>query len=266
MRELGHEAGSPPGGDTDPARIVPADCVTIANALCGFFAIVVVVHVVLTDPTALAEGVDRQVLNMAGSLILAGTVCDVADGAAARRWGSGPLGWSLDAMADVLTFGVAPAMLLAVEAATHPAPWAGLLLAAGAVYLVAIMIRLARNEAMKRDSCTAFHGVTSPVGGAGLLAVVACGAGPAPTLAATLGLAGLMVGPFRYPHQSDPFAATLLVAAWLLAAGALAGVLSLRVLAASAVLVILLSPLLLADRVRRVPRRAGALERRKAPA
>jgi CDP-diacylglycerol--serine O-phosphatidyltransferase len=99
--------------DTDPPRPKRfsmirdfhfADWFTLANAVCGTGA-------VLTSMTYLQTG-DVSRLYVASAAILAALIFDVLDGRIARwRQTSSPLGRELDSLADVISFGVAPAVL-----------------------------------------------------------------------------------------------------------------------------------------------------------
>ncbi len=81
-----------------------ADWFTLANAVCGTGA-------VLTSMTYLQTG-DVTRIYVASAAILAALVFDVLDGRIARwRQTSSPLGRELDSLADVISFGVAPAVL-----------------------------------------------------------------------------------------------------------------------------------------------------------
>jgi CDP-diacylglycerol---serine O-phosphatidyltransferase len=81
-----------------------ADWFTLANAVCGTGA-------VLTSMTYLQTG-DVSRLYVASAAIFAALVFDVLDGRIARwRQTSSPLGRELDSLADVISFGVAPAVL-----------------------------------------------------------------------------------------------------------------------------------------------------------
>ena len=81
-----------------------ADWFTLANAVCGTGA-------VLTSMTYLQTG-DVSRLYVASAAILAALVFDVLDGRIARwRQTSSALGRELDSLADVISFGVAPAVL-----------------------------------------------------------------------------------------------------------------------------------------------------------
>jgi CDP-diacylglycerol--serine O-phosphatidyltransferase len=79
-----------------------ADLFTIANGSCGVAA-------VFQAMTFLATG-ERGRLDVAAALILAALLFDVLDGRVARwRHRASPLGREMDSLADVISFGVAPA-------------------------------------------------------------------------------------------------------------------------------------------------------------
>ena len=81
-----------------------ADWFTLANAVCGTGA-------VLTSMSYLQTG-DVSRIYVASAAILAALVFDVLDGRIARwRQTSSALGRELDSLADVISFGVAPAVL-----------------------------------------------------------------------------------------------------------------------------------------------------------
>ena len=81
-----------------------ADWFTLANAICGIGA-------VLTSMTYLETG-DVTRIYLASGAIFAALVFDVLDGRIARwRQTSSAMGRELDSLADVISFGVAPATL-----------------------------------------------------------------------------------------------------------------------------------------------------------
>jgi len=82
-----------------------ADALTIGNASCGTIAIFLCLDYI-------ASG-NRQLLWIAFVLLPAALVCDVLDGyvARARRSRQSVLGADLDSLSDVISFGVAPAVL-----------------------------------------------------------------------------------------------------------------------------------------------------------
>ncbi len=81
-----------------------ADWFTLANAACGTGAL-------LSTMTYLGTGAVRQIY-LAGGLIAAAFVFDILDGRIARwRRKASAMGRELDSLSDVISFGVAPAML-----------------------------------------------------------------------------------------------------------------------------------------------------------
>ena len=83
----------------------PADALTIGNATCGTIAIFLCLDYLATD--------QRRFLWTAFVLLPTALVCDVLDGYVARlnRARQSLLGADLDSLADVISFGVAPAVL-----------------------------------------------------------------------------------------------------------------------------------------------------------
>jgi CDP-diacylglycerol---serine O-phosphatidyltransferase len=83
----------------------PADALTIGNAACGTIAIFLCLNYLAED--------ERRFLWTAFLLLPLALVCDVLDGYVARlnRRRQSVLGADLDSLADVISFGVAPAVL-----------------------------------------------------------------------------------------------------------------------------------------------------------
>jgi CDP-diacylglycerol--serine O-phosphatidyltransferase len=83
----------------------PADALTIANAACGTIAIFLCLDAVARQ--------DERFLWAALLLLPVALVCDVLDGYVARldRRRQSMLGADLDSLADVISFGVAPAVI-----------------------------------------------------------------------------------------------------------------------------------------------------------
>ncbi len=127
------------------------------------------------------------------TLILIGGVCDALDGPLARRSGApSNTGAAADGIADFISFGVAPAVLVAQSDRMGRPMWA---LAPG-VYMAGAAWRIARYGIGTRTSHV-FRGL--PLTGAGLLLAAGCQARlPSrvlASLAAALGVA--MVSPIR---------------------------------------------------------------------
>lgn len=81
-----------------------ADLITLGNAFCGTGA-------VLVSMSYVASG-SRTAIHAALGLLPLALICDALDGTVARwRRKSSPLGADLDSLADIVSFGVAPAAL-----------------------------------------------------------------------------------------------------------------------------------------------------------
>jgi archaetidylserine synthase len=126
--------------------IKPADIITLLCALLGFGSIIMT-----------GSGQHDAAL----VLILAAVIADAADGVVARYSGCGVLGANLDSLADVISFGVAPAVAAFIflnDLGAMAWALAGFFLACG-------ILRLARfNVAGKKDS---FEGI--PITSAGFI-------------------------------------------------------------------------------------------------
>ncbi|MFB6097130.1 MAG: protein sorting system archaetidylserine synthase [Haloferacaceae archaeon] len=179
-------------------RLSVADVVTVSNAALGFLA----AAVAAVEPT------------LAARLILLGAIADGLDGVLARKYGSSEAGHFLDALADVASFCVAPALLVAAVARTAWPPDASLVPHAVAVGCAALfvamgVVRLGLYTAFDSDD-HATEGVQTTLAATVLAAVVlsidVLPASLAPVLVGlTALLALLMVTPIRYPdlHPQD---------------------------------------------------------------
>jgi CDP-diacylglycerol---serine O-phosphatidyltransferase len=83
----------------------PADALTIANATCGTISIFLCLDYLAQD--------NRKLLWIAFLLLPLALVCDVLDGYVARlnRARQSVIGADLDSLSDIISFGVAPAVL-----------------------------------------------------------------------------------------------------------------------------------------------------------
>ena len=137
----------------------------------------------------------RGDFSQAAVLVATAAVLDYLDGAAARRRpGDGGFGSNLDSLADLVSFGVVPAMGLYVGA-LHALPILGV---AGAIsFLLAGAWRLARFPLVRQTDY--FVGLPIPVAGVLVMLVLLWRPSPAPTLLVAVGAAGLMVSTLRFP-------------------------------------------------------------------
>lgn len=96
----------------EPKIYLLPNLMTAGNLVCGFLAIISIINAISYD------GVDnldesRYLFERAIWLILAGCLFDVLDGRLARLGGQdSPFGKEFDSIADIVSFGVAPALLV----------------------------------------------------------------------------------------------------------------------------------------------------------
>jgi len=103
-------APSPPNGDNSNSRLkiyfLP-NLLTAGNLFCGFIALTKIV-----EATPGAPGF-TDAIRLALFYILLACICDLLDGRVARLGGyESPFGREFDSLADVVSFGVAPAFLV----------------------------------------------------------------------------------------------------------------------------------------------------------
>lgn len=201
---------------------------TLGNLLCGFMAVFVASRPMDTPMMF----VDWTPLTCAALLIFLGQIFDALDGRVARMTRStSDLGEQLDSMADMVSFGVAPAFIL-VQVIGVQAPFfsdtgdsvydrLGLVIAG--IYVACAGLRLARFNIEQEDASVKSHlyfeGLPSP-GAAGAVAGLALlhqhvwaddngstGASIAAyvMLGATLLCALAMVSRFRYVHMMNKY-------------------------------------------------------------
>jgi CDP-diacylglycerol---serine O-phosphatidyltransferase len=183
--------------------------VTLGNVLAGVLALSY-----LIDAWGASGDARGRLWAQAAIAILAGMVCDALDGRVARLTGAASsFGAELDSLADVVTFGVAPALLAkSIAQASLPdlSPRVATMLVI--VYTIGAALRLARYNvesnrvAEPGHETRVFRGLPSP-GAAGVLATLALlhvdygFESIAIALLASAPLCGvLMVSRLAYPH------------------------------------------------------------------
>jgi len=169
-------------------RLGVADAVTVANAALGFLA-------------AVAATVEPE---LAARLVLLAAVADGLDGVVARKMGSTPAGEYLDSLADVASFGVAPAVLVFVVARgrwtlSEPSAVTVAVFSVPALFVAMAVVRLGLYTAYDVGNGHT-EGVPSTLAATILAASVLSGVEEAPVLlAATGAFASLMVTRVTYP-------------------------------------------------------------------
>lgn len=166
-------------------RVGLADAVTAVNAAVGFAAVVM-------------ASIDVEI---AARLVLLAAIADGADGLIAERFGGTPVGEYLDGLADVASFGVAPAAIVFSIVWATPGPaMERLLVGLGipALFVVAAVIRLALYTAYDVEENETV-GVQSTLAAVVLAAAVLVGVTYPVLVGATAVLTYLMVASVTYP-------------------------------------------------------------------
>ncbi len=195
-------------------RLSAADSLSLGNAMCGFLAVCVLAWSALTQLQAdRAFHPDPRYFATAVVLLLIGATCDLFDGLVARKFRASAMGAELDNLADVISFGFAPAfMVVAWAGFSHRLPlW--LVLCAAVSVLVAGVVRLARFACVKTKSGD-FMGLPIPMGAMTVVSIILLFQ---PSYLALLGIfavAWLMVSRIEYPKPKGNLAAVVL--AWIM--------------------------------------------------
>lgn len=147
---------------------------TICNSLCGFGAILYTLHAYTVEKELIP-----QVLALSACIVLVAMVFDALDGFAARLFNAASMhGMQMDSLADMVTFGVAPAVIVAVMAHSLKD------LKGNAFYFVWIMcavylgcaaLRLATynvHAILNKKSSDKFNGLPSPGAAAAVCSLV----------------------------------------------------------------------------------------------
>lgn len=214
---------------------------TVGNAACGLIAILL-----LAGSVVPAAAVSMP--TFAASLLFLAFLFDVSDGAVARRAGSsGPYGAILDSLADMVSFGIAPSLLIAVRANVISLPnvFRPVIFLASVLFALAAMLRLARytydtlaSSAAPYASLRVFIGLPAPAAAMMIAAAVLTSDGPSGILSVDVAWLGqwallllalvlpiLMVGTLRFPDLPK-FYLKRRLPAWHLIALAFFGILA----------------------------------------
>jgi len=160
--------------------------VTIMNLILGFYAIILII---------------QEQFVVAAFLIFIGMILDGIDGRLARKLaGDNPMGKELDSLADLISFGVTPALLMYQMHLTEFGVW-GVIVAAA--FPVCGAIRLARFNAFDSEAPSDyFTGLPITAGGGILISFVLAGASISALayIPIVLLVAFLMISTIKYPN------------------------------------------------------------------
>lgn len=189
-------------------RLGLADAVTISNAALGFVA-------------AVAATVDVE---LAARILLLAAIADALDGVVARRRGGTTVGPYLDSLADVASFGVGPALLVAMAVAETwglGTPHGIVAIVGSALFVATAVTRLGLYTAYDSGSAET-EGVQTTLAATILGATVLAGfTSPIVLVPLVYLLAALMLAPITYPdlHAQDAVVMGIVQAAAIILGG-----------------------------------------------
>ncbi|MFI6603116.1 CDP-diacylglycerol--serine O-phosphatidyltransferase [Nonomuraea sp. NPDC050536] len=208
------EEDEPRGPVGKAFRLSAADSLSLGNALCGFLAVCVLAGSAIQSLQAHSKlEIAPGFFATAVVLLLIGATCDLFDGLVARRFRASAMGAELDNLADVISFGFAPAFMVVVWGGfSGRVPFTAVLVVAASV-LIAGVVRLARFACVKTKSGD-FMGLPIPMGAMTVISIVLLFQPSWPALVAVLGVAWLMVSRIEYPKPKGQLLAGVL--AWIM--------------------------------------------------
>ena len=196
--------------DGNPKIYLLPNLMTAGNLFCGFAATLKILEGALVQAADADKAADF--FHIAIWLILLSCVFDALDGRIARLGGNeSPFGREFDSLADIVSFGVAPALMV-YRIVLHEFPRAGWIIAS--LYLVCGALRLARFNCLAAANSAAankeFKGFPIPAAAGVIASVTLCmlwfdeknrdiGAGKWVLPPLMIFLSWMMFSGFRYP-------------------------------------------------------------------
>jgi CDP-diacylglycerol--serine O-phosphatidyltransferase len=207
-------ADEPQGPVGKAFRLSAADSLSLGNALSGFLAVCLLAWSAITDLQSSGKfEPDPRFFGTAVVLLLVGATCDLFDGLVARRFRASAMGAELDNLADVISFGFAPAFMVVIWGGFSGRVPLWLVLFAAASVLLAGVVRLARFACVKTKSGD-FMGLPIPMGAMTVVSIVLLFQPGYLTIAGIIAVAWLMVSRIEYPKPKGNLAAVVL--AWMM--------------------------------------------------
>jgi CDP-diacylglycerol--serine O-phosphatidyltransferase len=208
------ETEEPRGPVGKAFRLSAADSLSLGNALSGFLSVVVLAYSAIDQLKSDGKfEPDPRFFGTAVVLLLIGATCDLFDGLVARRFRASAMGAELDNLADVISFGFAPAFMVVIWGGFAERLPLWLVLAAAGSVLLAGVIRLARFACVKTKSGD-FMGLPIPMGAMTVVSIVLLFQPTLWTIGGIFAVAWLMVSRVEYPKPKGNLAA--LVLGWMM--------------------------------------------------
>ncbi|TDQ49619.1 CDP-alcohol phosphatidyltransferase family protein [Actinorugispora endophytica] len=193
-------------------RLALADYFTLGNALCGFMAVWQLATAQVAHISAGLDGpLQRNAVAVSVILLLVAAACDLFDGRVARKLGGSGMGAELDNLADVISFGFAPAFFVVAWGTFIVQGNPVLPTIAAAAVLLAVVVRLARFSCQAPGEHT-FSGLPSPFGAMTVIVIVLLNPPVYLGVASILLVAWLMVSQVKYPKPRGRVAYAVLAA------------------------------------------------------
>lgn len=250
-----------------PMRPSTADLFTLGNAVCGFLAIYcTTTGVLIPHLTGANNPEDRRSAATAVTLLLIGSMCDLFDGLVARKLRSSALGAELDNLADLVSFGIAPAYFVMVWGMVSTDGHQRVAVAVAVCVLLAVVLRLARFSVSSMRPGV-FQGMPCPMGALTVISIVLLNPNFVLGAIGIALVAWLMVSRIEYPKPQGKLATATFVwivvsmgclASW--STGLPAGSTLLQIGASLQVALALMAPVMV------LRRKVGAVRARRAEA
>lgn len=203
---------------SEPKIYLLPNLMTAGNLACGFFAVLCIFYGIIYGTEGgnyRLNDVSIDYYKYAIYLIFGSCIFDMLDGRVARLIGKdSPFGREFDSLADVVSFGLAPALLLS-KAVLFEMPHASIGWGIGFLYLLCGALRLARFNCIAaapkdKNTTSDFIGLPIPMAAGAIVSVVfliihvydsesGMGFWKYPLALAMIGLALLMMSKVQYP-------------------------------------------------------------------